>query len=97
MTSEDDDKAYRARALERMRWASDVFYSHAADTGCHAFLEFTGLMNEFIQLCQDAEAAGKPWLHANVHSGEHLRLEPWHRDYVREKLACIYGPGLGIE
>lgn len=92
--AEDYDKAFRERTLDRMRHASSVFYALAAQAGCHGFLEFTGLMNEYIKVCEEAEARGAPWLHANVHSGKHLQLEPYHVEYLREKLECIYGEAL---
>lgn len=50
----------RKAILARMRTASNLFYSAAAAAGCHAFIEFTGLMNEFIKLCTEAEAQGLP-------------------------------------
>ena len=32
----------RAAILAKMRAASNLFYSAAANAGCHAFIEFTG-------------------------------------------------------
>lgn len=84
----------RAAILQRMRDASNRFYAAAAAAGCHAFIEFTGLMNEYVKLCQEAEAAGLEWVHANVHGGNHLPFAPHHIAYLSEKLECIYGRGL---
>lgn len=81
----------RAIMLDRMQYASNVFYSHATRAGCHAFLEFCGLMNEFIKLCHEANKTGDAWIHANVHGAGHLPFRPHHIDYLREKLECIYG------
>lgn len=81
----------RQAILQRMRKASNSFYFAAMVAGCHAFIEFTGLMNEFIKLCDDAEKAGIPWVHANVHGDVHLPFQPWHMAYLSEKLECIYG------
>lgn len=81
----------RKAILTKMRAASNLFYSAAANAGCHAFIEFTGLMNEFIKLCETAEAQGLPWVHANVHGDVHLPFKPHHIEYLSEKLECIYG------
>jgi hypothetical protein len=84
----------RAAILQRMRDASNRFYAAAAAAGCHAFIEFTGLMNEYIKLCQEANEAGIEWVHANVHGDVHLPWKPHHIAYLSEKLECIYGRGL---
>lgn len=86
----------RAHILNRMRAASNSFYSAAANAGCHAFIEFTGLMNEFIKLCETAERQGTNWVHANVHGDVHLPFEPYHVEYLSEKLECIYGRRLQL-
>jgi len=86
----------RAHILNRMRAASNAFYVAAANAGCHAFIEFTGLMNEFIKLCEDAEQQGTDWVHANVHGDVHLPFKPYHVEYLSEKLECIYGRRLQL-
>ena len=85
----------RAAMLRRMRGASDYFYSMAVRIGVHAFIEFTGLMNEFIKLCEEAHEKGIDFTMANVHSGQHLPFQPHHIAYVYEKLECIYGAEFG--
>lgn len=87
----DYTPAERAEILTRMRAVSDTFYAGAARAGCHAFIEFCGLMNEFIKLCHEAERSGIDWLRADVHGGEHLPFAPHHIEYLNEKLECIYG------
>ena len=87
----------RRAILERMRAASSQFYFAAAKAGCHAFIEFTGLMNEFIKLCEDAEAQGVDWLHANVHGDIHLPFKHHHMEYLSEKLECIYGKRVKLD
>jgi len=81
----------RAAILQRMRAASNQFYYAATTAGCHAFIEFTGLMNEYIKLCEEADAAGIEWVHASVHGDVHLPFQPHHIGYLNEKLECIYG------
>lgn len=80
-------------ALEKMRAASHNFYNAAVKTNCHAFIEFTGLMNEYIKVCATMTAAGDTsWMSANTHSGVPLKMESYELDYLAEKLDCIYGP-----
>jgi hypothetical protein len=84
----------RAEMLKKMQALSDLFYSQATQTGCHAFIEFAGLMNEFIRVCEEAHAKGLDFPFANTHSGTPLPFAPHNLSYLGEKLGCIYGPGL---
>lgn len=84
----------RAEMLARMKAASNVFYGMAVHTGCHTFIEFTGLMNEFINICEKAHEQGIDFPFANTHTGQALPMEPHHLAYLGEKLGCIYGPAL---
>jgi hypothetical protein len=84
----------RAAILAKMHAASNAFYRAAVASGCHAFIEFTGLMNEYIKLCHEADSSGIEWVHANVHGDIHLPFAPLHIAYLSEKLECIYGRGL---
>lgn len=84
----------RAAMLQKMRACSDSFYSQAAHAGCHALIEFTGLMNEFIKVCAEAHAAGEQFPFANTHCEVLLPFKPYHLAYLAEKLGCIYGPAL---
>ena len=86
----------RKAILRGMHAASDMFYASAIKAGCHAFIEFTGLMNEFIKLCEEAEKQGIPWVRANVHGDVHLPFKPHHIEYLSEKLECIYGARLQL-
>lgn len=81
--------------LGRMAQASDVFYGMARLAGCHSFIEFAGLMNEYINVCRDMTAAGDlTWIHANTHSERGVALRSHHIRYLAEKLDCIYGASL---
>lgn len=94
----DDQTAEgRQQIIARMRAAARAFYVAAVASGCHAFVEYTGLMNEFIALCQRAEHDGLPWLHANVHGNVRLPFEEYHLAYLNEKLGCIYGVRLDLD
>lgn len=84
----------RAPMLPKMHAASDAFYRAATQIGCHPFIEFTGVMNEYIKLCEQAHAAGIDFTNANVHSGQALPMGPHNAAYLAEKLGCILGPTL---
>lgn len=82
-------------ALVKMRAASDAFYSAAVRTGCHAFIEFAGLINEYIDICSAMTASGNTdWMHASARSGTVLPMKSYQIRYLAEKLDCIYGPTL---
>lgn len=79
----------------RMKVASSAFYRDAVWSGCHPFIEFTGLINEYIKLCQAALAQGIDFTETSIHGGgQPLPMLPHHRNYLREKLECIYGTSL---
>lgn len=84
------------QTLERMVTASNNFYGSAVKTGCHAFIEFTGLMNEFIEVSRMALRNGEDFTEFNKHQGQHLELAEHQIDYINEKLDCIYGRILEI-
>lgn len=84
----------RVVMLAMMREASNAFYSRAVRIGCHPFIEFAGLMNEYIKLCQQAHEAGIDFNESSGHSGNPLPMAPYEAAYIGEKLGCIYGPSL---
>lgn len=84
------DKQEREKALKQMQAASDSFYYAAVRIGVHPFIEFTGLMNEYIKVCREAHAKGIDFSECNTHSGIDLPMHPWEVNYVNEKLECIF-------
>lgn len=97
VTRDEDQysEAERKEILVKMDRVANQFYGMAVQTGCHAFIEFCGLMTEFQKVCAAAERAGLPnWAQANTHNGTILPFEPHHAKYLAEKLNCIYGPAL---
>lgn len=80
----------RTVMLARMREASQAFYRMAVQTGCHPFIEFTGLMNEYILCCSEAHKQGIDFSACNQHQGQPLPMPPHSIDYVNEKLGCIF-------
>jgi hypothetical protein len=84
----------REDMLKKMREASNTFYRLAVQSGCHALIEFTGLQNEFITVCETAHKRGQDFPFANTHGGKPMPFGPHNLRYLAEKLNCIYGPSL---
>lgn len=82
--------AEREKALVQMRAASAMFYANATRIGVHPFIEFCGLMNEYIKAAQSAHDKGIDFSECNVHSGQGLPLQPFEVDYINEKLMCVF-------
>ncbi len=80
----------RDSMIRQMKMTSAFFYKMAATIGCHPFIEFTGLMNEYIKCCENAHKAGIDFPDCNAHSGVELPMRPFEIDYVNEKLDCIF-------
>lgn len=78
--------------LQSMTVASGLFYLRAISTECHPFVEFTGLMNEYIKLCQDALARGIDFTESSTHTGAALPIANFRAAYLGEKFDCIFGP-----
>lgn len=80
----------REHALDHMQQASHEFYRAAVRIANHPFIEFAGLMNEYINACKAAHAQGIDFSECNRHSGLSLPLHPVMSDYINEKLECIF-------
>lgn len=79
-------------SLKLMKSASETFYGMAIQTQCHAFVEFTGLINEYIDACQDFQRQNPAddFRECNVHSGKKINFPHFRLQYLQEKLTCIY-------
>lgn len=86
MMTHDEQKA----ALEKMRETAESFYYSAIKIGVHPFIEFAGLMNEYIKVCVDAHNAGIDFSECNRHAGNHLPMRDYQIEYLNEKLDCIF-------
>lgn len=82
--------AERDAALTQMKAASDKFYSDAIKIGNHPFVEFAGLMNEYILACTQAHQRGINFTACSAHTGQPLPMHPNQVKYVNEKLECIF-------
>ncbi len=87
----DDELAAMVTAMEQ---ASSAFYAAACQIGNHPFIEFTGLMNEYIKICQDNAKNGQDFTLASIHAGQVLEIQPHQKDYLLEKLECIFGTSM---
>ncbi|MGB8688921.1 MAG: hypothetical protein WCD53_16505 [Microcoleus sp.] len=85
-----------SESLKLMQEASDKFYQASCHTQCHAFVEFTGLMNEYIKVCSEFQKANPEadFRTSNGHSEDEISLKPYQKQYIREKLHCIYQQNL---
>lgn len=80
----------REKVLKQMRQLSSVFYGAAVHIGCHPYIEFAGLMNEYIQACERAHKNGIDFTMCSVHTGQALPLQDYEKNYINEKLECIF-------
>lgn len=80
--------------LAKMDAASRLFYSLAVRAGCHGFIEFTGLMNEYINVCRQTLEAGQDFTLSNTHAEKPLVIQDYQISYFAEKFDCIFGPTL---
>lgn len=80
---------------DKMTAASNDFYVAATRTGNHAFIEFTGLMNEYIKICREAAHTGVDFTQASTHTRMAIPIQSHQAFYLAEKLNCILGPALG--
>jgi hypothetical protein len=76
----------RREMIARMSHARDVFYRLAVGIGHHQFIEFAGLLGEYIKICEATHEAGRDFA-----TGAPLEMKSHHGVYLAEKMDCIYG------
>jgi hypothetical protein len=79
----------RGIMLAQMELVSAQFYRAATRIGNHPFIEFAGLMNEYIKIWRDANAKSIDFTQCNTHAGNHLAMAPYQVDHVNEKRECF--------
>lgn len=83
---------------KRMRQVADqtyaLFFAHGMGSEVHAFLEFNGLIQKYVDICTRAADAGIDFRMTNTHNGTPLPVEAHDIEYMAEKLDCIFGPAL---
>lgn len=80
--------AEREAMLAKMHRAKEGFYFMAVQVGDHAFVEFAGMIGEYIKLCEALHKKGFDFAELAQVS------KPYHAHYVGEKIGCIYGGAL---
>jgi hypothetical protein len=78
--------------LNAMKIAAHNYYREAIATNCHTFIEFTGLINEYIKICERNLNQGVDFTKTSTHCpGEpELHIEDWELAYINDKLRCIF-------
>lgn len=79
-------------SLNKMQDISNAFYQRAIALGIHPFIEFAGMMNEFIKMGLQTLEAGKDFTQTSIHSdAPGLVAYSFNGDYLAEKFECIFG------
>jgi len=91
---DNNERVRLETVLVDMQIASDEFYRSAVAINNHPFIEFAGLMNEYIKLCREALKQGIDFTQASTHTGVALPFQAFHIAYLGDKLDCIYGPSI---
>lgn len=74
-----------------MSEASSKFYSMATQTGHHQFIEFTGLMNKYINIFDATVKSGIDPNTCNIHTSTNALIVADHDiEYLAEKFGCIF-------
>lgn len=79
---------------KQMRQTANAIYPMLMRCNVHPFIEFNGLMQKYVDVCERAAAKEIQFPFANEHSGQQIPVEPHDMLYLAEKLRCIFGPTL---
>jgi hypothetical protein len=88
-----DDPQTPDEILKAMKIAANNYYREAIATNCHTFIEFTGLINEYIKICErNLKQRGVDFTKTSAHCPDEprLQIESWQLDYINDKLRCIF-------
>lgn len=69
-----------------------LFFWAGVGTHAHAFIEFCGLLNKYVEVCRKAAEQGVDFTEANTHNEKPLPVHTPDLVYLAEKLDCIFGP-----
>jgi hypothetical protein len=76
----------------QMSRVANTVYVLLQSCGVHAFIEFNGLMQKYVDLCRRAAAEGVDFTMFNTHTGTSFNVLEHDVDYMAEKFDCIFGP-----
>ena len=83
-------------SLLRMQAIINQFYREAVYANCHPFIEFAGLMEEYVKVCRHNLERGIDFRECHGHSNMQLQFESWHLNYLTQKWGCIFNGALEI-
>jgi hypothetical protein len=76
----------------QMARTADLVYRLLQTCNVHAFIEFNGLMQKYVDLCRRAAAEGVDFTMFNTHTGTSFEVHDHDVEYMAEKFDCIFGP-----
>lgn len=98
MSKADRERMYTDEELDsmlkEMKDCSSHFYARAVRIGNHPFIEFCGLINEYVSMCKTTAQANVDFTICNRHVGIPLLAHDYQIKYMAEKFECIFGPVL---
>lgn len=74
---------------EKVYW---LFFYAGMGAEVHAFIEFCGVLNKYVDICRRSVESGIDFTQMNTHTGRPLPVEVHDMEYLGEKLRCIFGP-----
>jgi hypothetical protein len=77
------------KVAEQVYW---MFFHAEMGARVHAFIEFCGVLNKYVQICQRCAGEGIDFTQFNTHTGQAMPVEMHDMEYLGEKLQCIFGP-----
>lgn len=90
------DASYSKEELQaitlKMREVANVVYRLLQSCEVHAFIEFNGMMQKYVDLCSRAAEAGVDFTMFNTHNDKSFTVHEHDVEYLAEKFDCIFGP-----
>ena len=90
------DPSYNKEELQaitlKMREVANRVYPLLQSCNVHAFIEFNGLMQKYVDLCQRAADEGVDFVMFNTHNDKSFEVQEHDVVYMAEKFDCIFGP-----
>lgn len=90
------DPAFSKEELQaltlKMREVANKVYPLLQSCQVHAFIEFNGLMQKYVDLCQRAADKGVDFTMFNTHNDKSFAVQDHDVVYLAEKFDCIFGP-----
>jgi len=95
------DQSNDLEFIERLRAQMEDLYKTLFQMNVggrfHAFLEWCGVMNEHLNICEDMIRSGVPAFEMNRHTGNTPDIPGYRLTYMAEKMECIFDGLLEIK